>query len=136
MEPDPAIEAAALDNKRVAFPFGGGVSVPRRRNVRMRYEPAAVHERLPPQVECFVDEENDLRRLHDLPWRRREKDLGYALRQAIGVRLFSPELSGCTLVVERLGPRLERNVFLEILREIPQVTGWRVPDAGEIRLAI
>ena len=87
-------------------------------------------------VAGLVDEEHDFRRLHDAPRRRGEQHLGHTLRQAVGVRLLAPELSYCALVVERLGPRLERHWLFDVAREVPDVAGRRLPDAGEIRRAV
>jgi hypothetical protein len=102
----------------------------------MRDELPAVEKRLPPQVEGFVHEEHDLRRLENPPRRGREQHLRHALGQAVGVGLFFPVDTRGPLVVERLRPGLEWDLFLQVAPEIPQISGRRIPDAREVRGAV
>jgi hypothetical protein len=41
-----------------------------------------------------------------------------------------------TFVEYRFRPGLEWDVFLHILRQISQISRWRIPDSGQIRLSI
>ena len=58
IEPQFPVEAAAVDDKRVALPRAGRIAVPRRGDVRVRGELPSVNEGLPPEVESLVNEEH------------------------------------------------------------------------------
>src|SRR6516165_10910513 len=132
IQPRLAVETAGLDNQGVAVPSADGIAHPRR--VQIALELAAIKEDLPPQIERFIKDRNEFRRLDDLPWGRRRVDFGDALGQAIGVRVFFGMGAVDALLEERFGPRLERNLArLEVGGQVTKVlVGVGLPDAREI----
>ena len=137
IQPDLSIEAPAVDHQSVAFPLACRITMPGRSDILAGYEFTAIEEGLPPEVERFVDKEDLSRRLNDAPRRRREKDLGHTLGQAIRIGILFPTQSRCALVVDRLCPWLELDlVWLQVRSEVPDIPGRWIPDSGQIRLAI
>src|SRR5204863_8461357 len=102
-----------------------------------RRQLTAIQEDLPPESERFVDDHYKSRCLDNLPRGRSGADLRHALGQAIRVRVLSRMRSVGALIKHCLGPRLERDVLLEVGGEVPEVlVRIGLPDAGQVRLTI
>ncbi len=131
IEPYPAVEASAVDDERVALPFRSRVTVPRRCDVWVRHELAAVHERLPPEIERLVNEEDDLRGLHRSATAPAQE--GPSARPAAGSSRPVPPSRTCPRHVRRralFAHGWNGHVFLEIPRGFCRypVGGFQMPD--------
>ena len=136
IEPSLAVEAAGVDDERVAFPMTRRVAEPSR--VRVRSELAAVEEDLAPERERFVHDDHEVGRLHELPRRRRRADPWHTLRQAVRVGVLARMRAVGALVGDLPRPRLERYVLrFQVRGDVAEVlVRVRIPNPGEVGAAV
>src|SRR5206468_12426018 len=97
IEPVFSLETFCLDDQCVAFRLAGGITQPGGSKVCSQRAP--IQEDLPPHVGGFIQNDNEIRTLDDLPGWRRSIDPGHALRQAVGNRIL-PRMGSVQALIE------------------------------------
>ena len=136
VEPGLAVLPDGLDDERVAFPPANGIAHPGR--LRILRERPAVGEDLPVDGARFVQEQHQVRRLHDLEAIGNVVLLRNAGRPAARAGMILA-VGLDPLLVDRLRPRLQRHVArFQVGGEVEQVLDrvGRHPEPRQVRLAV